>query len=73
MPLTGGHWSCDVRPDGPLGFRFAILEGDEVLAWVKCARDAAFITEARGLDEVALELKHLEGKGAGRQHTRKLT
>ncbi|HEY8517701.1 MAG TPA: hypothetical protein VIS07_19505 [Candidatus Binatia bacterium] len=58
MQASREHWSCQAIPGGPPGFPYAILSGDEVLAWVKRSSDAAFITVARDeVRQLALELR----------------
>lgn len=40
-------WVCEKVPSGPRGFPFAVMNGSEVVAWVKSKEDAEFISRAR--------------------------
>ena len=40
-------WICKESTDGPAGFSFAVISGDEIISWVKRREDAEFMARAR--------------------------
>ncbi len=59
------NWECKEHSDGPSGFPYAVISGEEIIAWARKQEDAEFIARARGVvprlvSELALLLSGLE-------------
>ena len=65
MSRESDHWECKEHPDSPSGFPFAVISGEEIIAWARRQEDGEFIARARGVvprlvTELSLLLSGLE-------------
>jgi len=59
------RWVCKKRSDGPDGFEFAVVSGEEIVAWVERREDAEFIARSRDVvprlvDEIILLMSGID-------------